>query len=694
MFQYKWNEIISHFIGIFEVKTEEARLRAEYEKFKANGAGNPDQPDLPLIDPDVDASLDLGEADAGALRLPFGAPTSPTAKLDGGARDEWAPMEGTPDVPTAPFALGSSTAPFIASTIPPYGETDGPRPEPRSVMPEPDGPTRTPGIGEGGSSVAVVAFQSNLLHDDDVLVTSGASVDFMPPAQFAARLDALADAAHHLDPLDTYAPPSSDAAIAEMVAEIAGSVHAHLEPAPDAGAPVADFRDDAAQGVRVDGTQAEALPDWRDHLPSRLAPPEPDENRDEVPAATTDDGADEPEDADEDPGAAHQLNTGSNTLVNETAITTDWGDAQVMAVMGDSRTLDVISQVNVWSDTDRITGIGLSTPETDTATVALNSAAIVSAEAPAARSPAGEGVSASWSQQWPQHWLVDRMDGDLVNLNWARQTNYVTDHDVTSVAVSGNQTWIQTGGNDATNAFSAVEISRSYDLIVAEGDLITANVIRQMNVLLDDDRVEMDALYSGMLSTRDNLLMNRAEINKAGVQAQREMADSYKALAEDLRDGVKDILADAAFEGLSLLRILHVGGDILNLQYIEQTNVLGDADQVTLAAGEATADAMADVAVSTGANALLNLASIRDARGDAEVHVRGEIYTDALLHQASLVSETDPELSIGNPTSMATEAVAFLADGMLSDDGGSGPDARPDASHDWDSPDVMQTMLS
>ena len=52
-------------------------------------------------------------------------------------------------------------------------------------MPEPDGPTRTPGIGEGGSSVAVVAFQSNTLHDDDVLVTSGVSVDFTPPAQFA-----------------------------------------------------------------------------------------------------------------------------------------------------------------------------------------------------------------------------------------------------------------------------------------------------------------------------------------------------------------------------------------------------------------------------------------------------------------------------------------------------------------------------
>ena len=74
--------------------------------------------------------------------------------------------------------------------------------------------------------------------------------------------------------------------------------------------------------------------------------------------------------------------------------------------------------------------------------------------------------------------------------------------------------------------------------------------------------------------------------------------------------------------------------------------------------------------------------------------IGGKIYSDALLHQASLVSDADPDLAIGDPTSMASEAVAFLADGMLSDEDESGPVAGSGVSHYWDTPDVMQTMLS
>ena len=705
MFRYNWNEIISHFIGIFEVNTEEARLRAEYDKFRADGQGPSDQPDLPLFSPDVKAPHDLGDADPG----PFGTPdSSQKAAVADTGRDtpsEWTPMEGVAGAPEpSPERDFTAAPPSDAPNRSPHDDPRGPDPDPRDITPDPDGPTLTREIGEGGSSVAAVGFQLNLLDDNDVLVTGGEHVDFTSAAYFDAGLATLTGMARGLDPLGLHAPPSSDAAIGDLVLEIAEAIVADPPPLTDAAVPDAVvFRDDAAHGVRVDGAEAEDLPVWRDHMPARLAPPEEDERLQDDGPPTVKHGSGPPQDDpappdDEEPdwGAAHQLSTGSNTLVNETAITTDWGDASVLAIMGDSRSVDVISQVNVWSDNDRITGFTSPTPEFDKATVALNAASILKADS--APAPAQASAATAAGVSWPQHWTVDHMDGDLVNLNWARQTNYITDHDVTSVAFSGNQTWIQAGGNTASNAFSAVEISRSYDLIVAEGDLVTANVIRQMNVLMDDDLVEMDALYSGLLATRDNLLMNRAEIEQTGAQTRTEMTDAYKTLAEDLRDDAKsvgqDILSDAAFEGLGLLRILHVGGDILNLQYIEQTNVLGDADQVTLAASRAAADAMADAAVSTGANALLNLASIRDARGDAEIHVRGEIYSDALLHQASLVSETDPELTIGDPSAMASEAVAFLADGMLPEDDLSGPDARQDAFHHSDAPDVMQTMLS
>ena len=712
MFQYKWNEIISHFIGIFEVTTEEARLRAEYDQFKAHSARPSDQPDLPIVDPDIKAPHELGDADPGALRLPYkaGAPTDES--LGGGRPLDWAPDAALGSFSDAPFAREFSAAPFDSAfrkpNPSPFGETGGPSPEPRGAS-GPDGPPVPRGSGEGGSSVAAVVYQHNYLHDNDVLNTSGSSFEFMAPAGFDTRLETMFDSAEGLDPLGPYAPPTSDAAIADMSSAMASAALEAMTPSSGPTASVEQFRDAAAHGVRVDGIETEELPEWSDLMPTRLAPPEKDEDDTEFelaaagerPVPLPDDEKEPDEEVEEDEadwGAAHQLVTGSNTLVNQTAITTDWGDASVVAVMGDSRTLDVISQVNVWSDVDTIIGVGSATPDFDSETVALNAAKITPTEAPEAQASFDTGTGATWSQQWPQNWLVDRMDGDLVNLNWATQTNYVTDHDVTSVAFSGNETWIQAGGNSVSNSFSAVEFSRSYDLIVAEGDLVTSNVIRQKNVLLDDDRVEMDAVYSGMLSTRDNLLLNRAEIRKAGDQAQHEMADAYKAAASDLKAGFndigKDILSDPAFEGLGLLRVLHVGGSILNMQYVEQANVLGDADQVMLAAHRAASDAMADVAVSTGSNALMNLASIWDARGDADIHVRGEIYSDALLHQASLVSDADPELAIGDPSSLASEAVAFLADGMLTDDDETGPVGGSGASDHWDTPDVMQTMLS
>ena len=702
MFQYKWNEIISHFIGIFEVKTEEARLRSEYDEFRAHVARLSEQPDLPDVTPVIKAPHQLGDADPGAPSLPYKASASPDASLDGDRPSDWTPEGRDGGFPYPSLARDGNGAPFDGAfrmpDAPPYGDTF-PDPGPRS---DPEGPTGPLRVGEGGSSVAAVAFQLNFLDDNDVIFTGAARFEFDPIARFDARLEALTDIATTLDPLGSYAPPSSDSGIADLATDMAEAALGALTPSSDEMVQVAVFRDEAAQGIRTDGAEADELPDWRDHMPTRLAPPERDADDGEIMLAKAgerphpaEDEAEMEEAEEGEWGAAHQLVTGSNTLVNQSVIKTDWGDASVVAIMGDSRTLDVISQINVWSDTDMITGFGSAAPDFDAATVAMNAAAI---EAPAAASSAGASLGASWSQQWPQHWLVDRMDGNLVNLNWARQTNYVTDHDVTSVSFSGNETWIQAGGNSVTNSFSAVEISRSYDLVVAEGDLVTANVIRQMNVLMDDDRVEMDAVYSGLLATRDNLLLNRAEIRKAGDQAQHEMAEAYKAAAADLKAGFndigKDILSDPAFEGLGLLRVLYVGGSILNMQYIEQANVLGDADQVTLAASRAASDAMADVAVSTGANALMNMASILDARAEANVHVRGEIYSDALLHQASLVSDADPDLAIGDPTSMASEAVAFLADGMLSDEDESGPVAGSGVSQHWDTPDVMQTMLS
>ncbi|TIP67744.1 MAG: hypothetical protein E5X63_46450, partial [Mesorhizobium sp.] len=74
---------------------------------------------------------------------------------------------------------------------------------------------------------------------------------------------------------------------------------------------------------------------------------------------------------------------------------------------------------------------------------------------------------------------------------------------------------------------------------------------------------------------------------------------------------LSDILNDGPFAGIGALRVLYISGDILNLQYVKQTTILGDSDQVALAMN-ALAHPEADWTISTGTNSLVNYAYIAD----------------------------------------------------------------------------------
>jgi len=435
-------------------------------------------------------------------------------------------------------------------------------------------------------------------------------------------------------------------------------------PAPHDAATIHILTGDDAGGIMVNGEIAEEMPDWQAALPDSLSPKQ------------TDDEA-------EDDGPAHEIVTGSNALVNQVFLSKSWIDAPVIAVMGDSHSMASISQTNVLQNIDMVNGHRVAAHGAQSDTM-LNAAALLTNDAPPPE------VDEDREGQFPDDWTVTRLDGDLVNMNWLDQMNYVTDHDVTSLTLTGQETWLQTGGNVANNLAGILELGFGFDLIVVGGDIIDVSMIQQTNVLLDDDSIFYPDDDAWSISTDGNSLWNHAAIRSSGVNTTDEMPDLYKKLAGSLETGSDAVGAgvrgDDPFEGMDRLDVLYIEGDLISLQAIRQINYAGDADQVEMKATQAAMTEGGEVSVSTGANFLINIAELSDFGVDSDVYVQGEQYSDALMHQAGLIVSDPGTQGLGGD-GLASEAVAFLADGMIGeekDDTFVAPDTGGgvDASHD------------
>ncbi len=201
------------------------------------------------------------------------------------------------------------------------------------------------------------------------------------------------------------------------------------------------------------------------------------------------------------------------------------------------------------------------------------------------------------------------------------------------------------------------------------------------------------------ISTADNLLFNEALIQTIGADIDTVITETFKTAMADLVGGAEnvsqDLAADALFDGIGLLRVLYIDGDFTTVNYIDQTNILGDADQVHLLRDDFAAALQAEMVVTTGSNVLANVASIRDSGLDSVVMAQGQVYSDALIHQANLIDNDAATLG-SNISDLANEAVAFLVDDMIGGDL-AGDIASATASHMADMPgsaDIMQSMLT
>lgn len=670
----KVTEMVAHMIGIFQITLEQERMRDDYLKMKAL------RPDDPQADPlagdpaQFKAAYQLGDFDP-ALRLLKTVPDAPHP------------------VPEAPLEFPQfSPAPFWPSA---------PEPGPQEIRVEMViagvGGARMALMLEPPGSVVVVTWQYNHLSDNDLLLLGDSGAVFVDPSYHVAELQGWLEVAQAVTPVFGEGLPP----LGESAHEYAMGLHQQIHETGDpglSGLTVTIQTGAAAYGTHENGEMVETATKLDDVMPAFLAPASADEDEDATdptgepswspgPFKGLEGG---PDLHTPDPG--HEVVAGANTVVNQASIATGWLDAPVIAVMGDVIHLNLISQTNMLVEHGQFGGAGAASQSAawNSATMAFQSSA-----------PAEDGEAQAQSAgalALPSNWVVTRIDGDLLTVNHVQQYSFVTDFDRADIAFHSAETYIGLGDNTVINLADLVEIGYGYDLILIGGHMITVNQISQLNVLIDNDTVTYSGVQPADFSAGDNLVFNGASITGTGIDSYQGMQDNFAKAAEGLAEGGlsldESVARDSAFEGVDVLRVLYISGDATTINRVDQTNVLGDSDQVHLALDNFQSATGADVAVTAGSNAAVNLASISQYGVDSTVSVGGEVYDDALLYQAGLIDTDANPTGVGLPA-LASEAVAFLAEDMI------GPETAmeqmgiaPTAPEDTSTPDMMQTMLA
>lgn len=436
-----------------------------------------------------------------------------------------------------------------------------------------------------------------------------------------------------------------------------------------------------------------------------------------------------------DGGAENEIVAGANLAINEIAVGSKWVDAPVIVVSGDMARFDAISQVNVLVEHDRIDGAAIAQASTG-----HNITEIIEESSldPEEQAPSQDIL--------PSDWQVVTIEADLIQVNWVKQFTHVTDFDRAEVNVTGQTIYLGLGGNEMVNTTILNEFGYNFDLIFVGGNMIDATVVSQKNVLYDSDTLAtrepgapvaeegaleypaiasiesditvedaaLETISTGdisedvpdipetpfeppTLSLADNLLFNKTTLKTTGVDKFVEMTENFATTAEELANGAETIAhetaQDALFAGKDALRVLKIEGDLAKINLFEQTNIVGDSDQVRLEMAAMRDKFDAQMKVVAGSNALVNVASITELGVDSDIMVGGQIYDDAFIHQAELF-DTDAIPTGVALTGLANEAVAaFLADNVQNT-GDYTDEITPISNYEGTSQlDVMQTAL-
>ena len=659
------SEEIAHFVGMFHLEIEAAKLRLDYLAFRTEMDG----PELDPLKEDRFAGRDEI-----ALR-------DLKTRSD---RPDTAPPTATPAAPKMAYVPWQGAESAVS-----------PEPQPEITIDIP-APLAAGGLSLGGqmieilpNSIVLAIEQTAFLTDDDLLLFDG-SARFTDPAVYLTLLHDLAELAQNLHLIAPWAWSPADGSIMDAAKQMATAM-TEVEAPEVEGLSAVILRGDEAEGSFVNGLRVDDVPLIEDLLPDFLQRKADEAEAKAEATLVKSDGV-----TDHDPGPfavdpGHHVVTGGNRVINETVLKSVWVDAPVIAVAQDVLRLDVISQVNM-----RIASSDLPGPAQAAPSHALNIARLEQTSASAGDAEAGQSGSGS-AEGLPSIWNVTRLEGDLLLMNWVQQHIFTTDYDRVEVQFTGAATYIGTGENLVFNETLILNLGFHYDLILIGGNMLTLNQITQVNVLLDQDRITGDVPDGATLHAGDNLQVNTAAIMTTGTDSLTEKTDMFSQALSDLAGGAKTIPAglaqDALFAGNDALNVLYISGDLIQTNVIEQTNYLGDSDQIHFIKDMFATAEGAEVTVTSGSNAQINAASIVAEGLDSTVMAGGETYSDALIYQAELIDDCAPPAGV-QMDKLATEAVAFLADDMI----GPAPvdDCGPAVQVD-DCPgavDVMQTMLA
>lgn len=667
----KVSDIIAHFIGLFDIPTDEARLRIKHGEGETADGTAAGFPNGYAPDPDFASGLDLNDYDPDlSYRGIYYSYDHP-----GGAPDPR-------DLHDILYHLGSMSSRDFAA--PQFGRLGNDVVVEEQLV-----------IHAGPGSVISHVLQVNILYDDDYLnMTDGPNV----PRDTTFVIERLTEFNQAISPftpfsqfdrVDTYAGLD---AIAGQIRDFSQDIQETGASSLGTGADV-DFvmAGSTISGTYINGQLTDEVPALEDMLPDRgLAEPEEEPEGVEGPLGTNGQGE-----------SSLAIEAGANIVTNLLSVVETSVMTPVTAVFGNYHQIDVISQAFIYSDRDEVDSI-FDTSES-AATVAMN---ISRFERDSYESTVEEDEDAApedgLPSEFPTAWRVSVIEGDVCFVHWIEQYQFVTDNDTMTVTSMGTEVSVLSGGNMAVNLASFLGIGMQYDLIIIGGNVIDMNCITQISILYDNDWVRAgdDDDCGGSVQSGGNLIWNMASITNIGENDRFEtmpdyMVETVNAINERDPDMPQGLSADPVFAGYEGLNVLYITGNLFDVTLVKQVSILGDSDDVTKAADDFLDDCDdGTTTINTGSNAVVNIAEIidYDSFGDT-TYVGGQVYSDSVLIQGGLIEEDESQPK-SSCSDLANEVIAFLDD----DDPDSGDavvDGGNDLSWQLNSPaDMMQTVIA
>lgn len=679
------NEIIAHFIGIFDTEVDEARMRARHLEGKTvqdNPQAAPEEESLP---DDFASRLALADYDPGvAYRAPYY--DYYYAKALTFRRDPIDMIEA--DIPR--FRTNNPDDPEY------YGRGY-------------DRPELYIHVGPG--SAIAHAIQVNLLQDDDFLDMTAGPRAMRDMSYVTEKLDEFFEKASDFTSFGMFRRTDNY----EVLQELAASAHTDIgkfaasgnsslgieadhdfmiagqQVGMNAGDQVATMTGHQIGGSWINGQLVEKTPDINDFMPDRgLAKPGKDPEEQEGPLSETGSA-----------GNTLTVAAGANVVANVFALVNTGVMSSVTAVLGNYHQIDSITQSWIYSDRDDVDSVFTGSSNI-LPTVASN---IATFSRTTFDNPADDDANDGAKQVFPVAWRVSMIDGDVSFINWVEQYNFVTDNDVMKVTTMGSDVTVLTGGNALVNLASFLGIGLQYDLVIIGGNVLDMSMISQIAVLYDNDAIRsIDGAGAGtIVQSGNNLIWNQASINNVGANERFDVMPDYIYKTIDhindrngeLPDGMA---ADPVFAGKQALNVLYITGNLYDVNYIRQVSVLGDADDVTRVMSDVLKNNQnATVTIDTGSNAVVNSASILDYDSfGSKTYLAGQLYSDAVLIQGGII-ENDTTTSQFTNGRLVNEVIAFLDDDVQGNDASA--DGVFNGGHDlsWSlahPSDVMQTAVA